>query len=95
MLDHYKEDNEKTGVIKNLMSTLPAANRSVLVYLMRFLTRVSHNSDANLMNSESLGIVFGPTILRPAEHDHTTLMDRTNTEIVARMIDYHDEVFQR
>ena len=63
--------------------------------LMRFLTRVSHNSESNLMNSESLGIVFGPTILRPLVEDQKTLTDRTNTMVVTRMIEYYDEVFQR
>ena len=62
---------------------------------MRFLTRVSHNSESNLMNSESLGIVFGPTILRPLVEDQKTLTDRTNTMVVTRMIEYYDEVFQR
>ena len=81
--------------MRNLVSTLPAPNRSVLQYMMRFLVRVSNNSDLNLMSSKNLGVVFGPNLLRPLEHTPATLMDLTNTQIIAHMIDHSSSVFQR
>ena len=91
--NHFKEPNEKSGVLKNLVSTLPAANRAVLLYLMRFLVRVSRNSEQNLMSSANLGLVFGPTMLRPLEHSPETLMDRSSTLIVAHMLDHYSSIF--
>lgn len=93
--DHYKEINEKTGVVRNLVSTLPESNKNVLLYLMRFLTRVGRNSDSNMMTSKNLGVVFAPTLLRPEVDTPATLMDMTNTEIISHMIDHYKDVFHQ
>ena len=93
--DHYKESNEKTGVLRNFINTLPEANKNVLLYLMRFLTRVGRNSESNMMTSKNLGLVFAPTLLRPEVHTPASLMDMTNTEIITHMIEYYKEIFHQ
>ncbi|KAH3849164.1 rho GTPase-activating protein 45-like isoform X2 [Dreissena polymorpha] len=48
-----------------LIDKLPFSNRKTCGVLMHHLKRVASFSDQNQMNASNLGIVFGPTLLRP------------------------------
>ena len=87
--------HERTGVLRNFVNTLPEANKNVLFYLLRFLTRVKGNSDSNMMTSKNLGVVFAPTLLRPQVHTPENIQDLTNTEIISHMISYYREIFHQ
>ncbi|XP_071119563.1 rho GTPase-activating protein 45-like isoform X2 [Haliotis cracherodii] len=50
-----------------LVRMLPPSNFKTCAVLMHHLQRVAAHSDVNQMSSSNLGIVFGPTLLRPAE----------------------------
>lgn len=50
--------------LEELYSSFPA-HYHTLKLLMAHLVRVSHNHEENKMNVENLGIVFGPTLMRP------------------------------
>jgi len=93
--NHFKENHERTGVLRNFVNTLPEANKNVLFYLLRFLTRVEGNSDSNMMTAKNLGVVFAPTLLRPEIHTPENLQDLTNTEIVSHMINHYREIFHQ
>ncbi|KAJ6634403.1 hypothetical protein lerEdw1_014039, partial [Lerista edwardsae] len=62
-------DSEKlTDPIKNtkdLLSKLPATNYNTLRHLIAHLYRVSENYEENKMSPNNLGIIFGPTLIRP------------------------------
>ncbi|XP_070194646.1 rho GTPase-activating protein 45-like isoform X3 [Littorina saxatilis] len=57
-------------IVERLMSLvrkLPPSNFRTCAVLMHHLHRVAAHSDLNQMSSSNLGIVFGPTLLRPLE----------------------------
>ncbi|XP_057292883.1 N-chimaerin-like isoform X3 [Hydractinia symbiolongicarpus] len=62
---------DRLDIIKSLASVLkclPAAHYETLKYFCRHLQRLTKFQDKNLMNSENLGIVFGPTLMRAPDH---------------------------
>ncbi|XP_043930908.1 rho GTPase-activating protein 15 [Protopterus annectens] len=50
---------------KNLLKKLPLSSHDTMKILFRHLRKVAAKSDVNLMTMQSLGIVFGPTLMRP------------------------------
>ncbi|XP_025111393.1 rho GTPase-activating protein 45-like isoform X3 [Pomacea canaliculata] len=50
-----------------IVHRLPLSNFKTCAVLMHHLHRVATHSDENQMSSSNLGIVFGPTLLRPLE----------------------------
>ncbi|XP_054914286.1 rho GTPase-activating protein 29-like isoform X1 [Poeciliopsis prolifica] len=55
--------------IKDLLRQLPTANYRTLRYLITHLNRVSKQADENKMNASNLGIIFGPTLVKPRQID--------------------------
>uniref|UniRef100_A0A8B9MTV8 Rho GTPase activating protein 9 n=1 Tax=Accipiter nisus TaxID=211598 RepID=A0A8B9MTV8_9AVES len=51
--------------IPRLVKSLPPANYATLRYLLAHLCRVMERVDVNRMTRQNIGIVFGPTLLRP------------------------------
>uniref|UniRef100_A0A8C5I2X8 Rho-GAP domain-containing protein n=1 Tax=Gouania willdenowi TaxID=441366 RepID=A0A8C5I2X8_GOUWI len=52
-----------------LVLNMPPPNHNTLQCMCRHLRRVLEHSDTNRMTTQNLGIVFGPTLMRP-EHDN-------------------------
>ncbi|KAM4871323.1 rho GTPase-activating protein 29 isoform 2-T3 [Thomomys bottae] len=50
---------------KDLLRQLPASNFNSLHYLIVHLKRVVDHSEENKMNSKNLGVIFGPSLIRP------------------------------
>ncbi|XP_063085271.1 rho GTPase-activating protein 45 isoform X3 [Cavia porcellus] len=59
------------GRLRELLQDLPWENRATLQYLLRHLRRVVEVEQDNKMTPGNLGIVFGPTLLRPRPTDAT------------------------
>ncbi|KAK2900391.1 hypothetical protein Q8A67_008506 [Cirrhinus molitorella] len=51
--------------LKELLKRLPPANIGTLKYIVQHLRRVSELEQDNKMSASNLGIVFGPTLMRP------------------------------
>ncbi|XP_067170058.1 rho GTPase-activating protein 9 [Apteryx mantelli] len=51
--------------VAELVQSLPPPNHATLRYLLAHLRRVMEQADANRMTRHNIGIVFGPTLLRP------------------------------
>uniref|UniRef100_A0A8C2I8F1 Rho GTPase activating protein 45a n=1 Tax=Cyprinus carpio TaxID=7962 RepID=A0A8C2I8F1_CYPCA len=51
--------------LRELLKRLPPANNATLKYIIRHLHRVSELEQDNKMSASNLGIVFGPTLMRP------------------------------
>ncbi|XP_057181430.1 rho GTPase-activating protein 45 isoform X2 [Triplophysa rosa] len=51
--------------LKNLLKELPKANTATLRYIARHLRRIAELEDDNKMSPSNLGIVFGPSLMRP------------------------------
>ncbi|XP_058031950.1 rho GTPase-activating protein 29 isoform X3 [Ahaetulla prasina] len=74
--------------IKDLLRLLPTANYNTLKFLLAHLCRVSEQSDENKMSARNLGIIFGPTLIRPRETDATlSLSSLVDYPYQARMIE--------
>uniref|UniRef100_A0A8C1WJ09 Rho GTPase activating protein 45 n=1 Tax=Cyprinus carpio TaxID=7962 RepID=A0A8C1WJ09_CYPCA len=51
--------------LKNLLKELPKQNTATLRYIARHLRRIAELEDDNKMSPSNLGIVFGPSLMRP------------------------------
>ncbi|XP_061146275.1 rho GTPase-activating protein 9 isoform X1 [Syngnathus typhle] len=56
---------DKVNHLKSVVHSMPQPNHDTLQFICRHLKRVLEHSDANRMTTQNLGIVFGPTLLRP------------------------------
>ncbi|KAK7940454.1 hypothetical protein WMY93_003780 [Mugilogobius chulae] len=92
------DTNEIMDVIsslQNILHRLPAYCYSTLQYLMCHLQKVSENIE-NKMCASNLGIVFGPTLLRPPEASDTMLaLQETSYQalLIEFLITHHNKVF--
>ncbi|XP_009441678.1 rho GTPase-activating protein 15 isoform X4 [Pan troglodytes] len=60
-----KQDNTtRIEAVKSLVQKLPPPNRDTMKVLFGHLTKIVAKASKNLMSTQSLGIVFGPTLLR-------------------------------
>ncbi|XP_062960606.1 rho GTPase-activating protein 29 isoform X3 [Cynocephalus volans] len=61
----YIEINRILLKSKDLLRQLPASNFNSLHYLIVHLKRVVDHAEENKMNSKNLGVIFGPSLIRP------------------------------
>ncbi|XP_017264613.1 rho GTPase-activating protein 10 isoform X2 [Kryptolebias marmoratus] len=77
-----------------LVHKLPERNRQVLGLLMKHLANVAAHSQQNLMTVANLGVVFGPTLMRPQEETVAAIMDLKFQNIVVEiLIEQHEKIF--
>ncbi|XP_061574380.1 rho GTPase-activating protein 10 isoform X2 [Cololabis saira] len=74
-----------------LVHKLPEKNRQVLGLLMKHLANVAAHSKQNLMTVANLGVVFGPTLMRPQEETVAAIMDLKFQNIVVEILIEHNE----
>ncbi|KAL4635921.1 rho GTPase-activating protein 29-like isoform X1 [Arapaima gigas] len=55
--------------IRDLLRQLPPANHRTLQFLIRHLHRVTEQAEENKMTASNLGIIFGPTLIKPRQTD--------------------------
>ncbi|KAJ6658429.1 hypothetical protein lerEdw1_020133 [Lerista edwardsae] len=84
--------------IKDLLKLLPAPNYNTLQFLVGHLLRVTEQSDENKMSASNLGIIFGPTLIRPRQTDATvslsSLVDYPyQARVVELLITYYEKIF--
>ncbi|XP_066471387.1 rho GTPase-activating protein 9 isoform X2 [Tiliqua scincoides] len=68
------DPKDRVSKLTELVQSLPQPNRDTLRYLLEHLRKVMEHSDANRMTTQNIGIVFGPTLLRP-ERDVASLVE--------------------
>eukprot|EP00066_Takifugu_rubripes_P023174 XP_011612440.1 PREDICTED: rho GTPase-activating protein 9 isoform X3 [Takifugu rubripes] len=56
---------DKVDRLKCLVLNMPPPNHDTLKFMCRHLKRVLEHSDSNRMTTQNIGIVFGPTLMRP------------------------------
>ncbi|XP_067938057.1 rho GTPase-activating protein 45-like isoform X2 [Watersipora subatra] len=61
------DEEEVIARLKSIVDQLPPANLKTTATIIHHLKRVSDLESENQMNPSNLGIVFGPTLLRPSE----------------------------
>uniref|UniRef100_A0A3B5A430 Rho GTPase-activating protein 26 n=1 Tax=Stegastes partitus TaxID=144197 RepID=A0A3B5A430_9TELE len=92
-----KMDNPEARVteIHALVHRLPEKNRQMLELLMKHLANVASHHQQNLMTIANLGVVFGPTLLRPQEETVAAIMDIKFQNIVVEiLIEHHERIFR-
>ncbi|XP_077403141.1 rho GTPase-activating protein 26-like [Vanacampus margaritifer] len=92
-----KLDNPEARVteIHALVHRLPEKNRQMLDMLMKHLSNVANHHQHNLMTVANLGVVFGPTLLRPQEETVAAIMDIKFQNIVVEiLIEHHERMFK-
>ncbi|KAM3604467.1 uncharacterized protein V6R79_011447 [Siganus canaliculatus] len=55
--------------IRDFLHQLPAANYKTLRFLVAHLNRVTEQAEENKMTASNLGIIFGPTLIKPRQTD--------------------------
>ena len=95
-VEAVKSDSEvqRLQELVQSMKKLPVANREMLKVLIRHLSRVAAKHETNLMTPANLGVVFGPTLLRPKEETVASIMDiKFCNEVVEILIEHCDTFF--
>ncbi|CAL9704357.1 unnamed protein product [Knipowitschia caucasica] len=73
MTDYF----DKVERLKVLLLNMPPPNHDTLLFMCRHLRRVLEHSNYNRMTTQNIGIVFGPTLMRP---------ERDNGNIAINMV---------
>ncbi|XP_052002412.1 beta-chimaerin-like isoform X3 [Xyrauchen texanus] len=72
---------------------LPPAHYETLRYLMTHLKRVTVYEKENYMTAENLGIIFGPTLMRPPDqYTLSTLNDMRYQKIIVQLLIEHEDI---
>ncbi|KAM4626230.1 rho GTPase-activating protein 15 [Discoglossus pictus] len=84
----------RVKALKTLVRKLPPSNHDTMKTLFEHLRRIAFKASVNLMSTQSLGIVFGPTLLRPEKDtgNMAFLMVYQN-QIVELMLTEFDKIF--
>ncbi|GAA6222332.1 minor histocompatibility protein HA-1 isoform X2 [Lates japonicus] len=85
--------------LKELLKELPKANMATLRYIIRHLRRIAELEVDNKMSPSNLGIVFGPSLMRPRPTGATislsSLVDYPHqARIVEALIVFYSSIFQ-
>uniref|UniRef100_A0A3Q3VK56 Uncharacterized protein n=1 Tax=Mola mola TaxID=94237 RepID=A0A3Q3VK56_MOLML len=84
--------------LKELLKDLPKANIATLRYITRHLRRIAELEEDNKMSPSNLGIVFGPSLMRPRPTGATislsSLVDYPHqARIVETLIVFYSSIF--
>ncbi|XP_048144037.1 rho GTPase-activating protein 45 isoform X3 [Corvus hawaiiensis] len=85
--------------LRELLKELPSENMATLQYLLQHLRRIMEVEQDNKMTSGNLGIVFGPTLMRPRPTDATislsSLVDYPHqARIIEALIIFYPTIFE-
>ncbi|XP_019592589.2 GEM-interacting protein isoform X1 [Rhinolophus sinicus] len=92
---------EVIRLLKTLLTQLPDSNYNTLRHLVAHLFRVAAQFEENKMSANNLGIVFGPTLLRPPDSPGaagtgsvTYLLDSGHqAQLVEFLIMHYEQIF--
>ncbi|XP_046709881.1 rho GTPase-activating protein 12b isoform X1 [Silurus meridionalis] len=87
---------QRVQAIKELIKQLPKPNQETMQVLFRHLKRVIEHGEANRMTTQSVAIVFGPTLLRPeTETGNMAVHMVYQNQIVELILLEYDNIFGR
>ncbi|XP_077978683.1 rho GTPase-activating protein 21-like [Glandiceps talaboti] len=75
-IEANRKDDPTTRMsfLRKLVHELPPHHRETLQFLACHLKKVAENGNVNKMEARNLAIVFGPTLVRPAEESMVTMV---------------------
>ncbi|XP_062376741.1 rho GTPase-activating protein 12b isoform X2 [Sardina pilchardus] len=87
---------QRVGSVRDLIRQLPRPNQDTMQTLFKHLKRVIDHGDENRMTSQSVAIVFGPTLLRPeAESGNMAVHMVYQNQIVELVLLEQESIFGR
>ncbi|KAJ2549799.1 Rho GTPase-activating protein [Coemansia sp. RSA 1933] len=93
--DDELELAQKVSGLAEAIRNMPVPNRNTVAYLFAHLDKVQAFQEFNMMNSENLGIVFGPTIAPPGNNPAEAASDiRRSTKLVRFILDNRRAIFE-
>ena len=69
-----EENNRRLNSLRKFIRDLPIVNFETLRHLCHHLVQVIEHSDTNKMEIRNLAIVFGPTLVRPADDNMLSMV---------------------
>uniref|UniRef100_A0A8B9HXQ2 Rho GTPase-activating protein 29 n=1 Tax=Astyanax mexicanus TaxID=7994 RepID=A0A8B9HXQ2_ASTMX len=82
--------------IKDLLRQLPTTHYKTLQLLIRHLHRVTEKAEENKMTASNLGIIFGPTLIKPRQADAdvslSSLVDYPYQALIVELLIRHYEM---
>ncbi|XP_059725376.1 rho GTPase-activating protein 27 isoform X2 [Haemorhous mexicanus] len=80
--------------IRDLVLSLPPAHHDTMKVLFRHLCRVVEHKEENRMSVQSVAIVFGPTLLRPASEEGNMAMHMVfQNQVVEHILNHYGYIF--
>ncbi|XP_041670156.1 rho GTPase-activating protein 12b isoform X6 [Cheilinus undulatus] len=87
---------QRVNSIKDLIKKLPKPNHDTMQVLFKHLRRVIDHGEANRMTTQSVAIVFGPTLLRPeTETGNIAVHMVYQNQIVELILIEYESIFGR
>ncbi|XP_016887271.1 rho GTPase-activating protein 12 isoform X3 [Cynoglossus semilaevis] len=87
---------QRLNSIKDLIKKLPKPNHDTMQSLFKHLRRVIDHGEANRMTTQSVAIVFGPTLLRPeTETGNIAVHMVYQNQIVELILIEYESIFER
>ncbi|XP_041102316.1 beta-chimaerin-like isoform X2 [Polyodon spathula] len=85
--------DSRLEAIHEALLLLPPAHYETLRYLVTHLKKVTMYEKDNFMNSENLGIVFGPTLMQPPDQNTLlTLNDMRYQKLIVQLLIENEDV---
>ncbi|XP_066530396.1 GEM-interacting protein isoform X2 [Hoplias malabaricus] len=74
--------------LKQILGRLPPCNYTTLQHMMAHLHRISERYEENKMSAGNLGIVFGPTLLRPLVSGDVSMIALLESSYQALLVEF-------
>eukprot|EP00795_Rhopilema_esculentum_P000357 gene357-10020_t len=88
------EQEQRIEALRDCCCKLPEVNFSTLKLLMEHLANVAAHSNKNLMQPSNIGVVWGPTLMRPREETMAAIMNlKFQGVVIETLIKEYDKIF--
>uniref|UniRef100_A0A3P8XZ16 Rho GTPase activating protein 9 n=1 Tax=Esox lucius TaxID=8010 RepID=A0A3P8XZ16_ESOLU len=85
---------DKVDRMKCLVLGMPPPNHDTMRFMFRHLKRVMEHSDSNRMSTQNIGIVFGPTLMRPERDNANMAINMVyQNQAVELILNEYDRIF--
>ena len=89
-----QQKDMRSHFLQTIMSNIPAENLPCIAHLMLHLHTVASKKEQNFMGYDNLGVVFGPTVLRPREETMEYVKKVADgNKVVSMMIELAPKLF--
>ncbi|XP_046705654.1 rho GTPase-activating protein 15 isoform X2 [Silurus meridionalis] len=86
--------SDKVERMKLLVYSMPPPNHDTMRHMFQHLKRVMEHSDSNRMTTQNIGIVFGPTLMRPQSDCANMAINMVyQNQAVELILSEYDQIF--